>query len=125
MKKLLCTLVAFTMATFLLAQETKKGLAIVNKRKGVEIYVMCEPVRDYEVTGEVTKEDLGSWLTAATGNQDNRTVGQMIDTLINNANRKAKKKKLQFDAILTEDGQTGTLIKFKPEEPAPPTSGNQ
>lgn len=98
------------------SQDDKKGLGRVVKRQGIEIYVMSEPVREYTVTGSVNKDDFSSVINALSGKKDERTIIQMIDVLINNANRKQKKGKLEFDAILTEDGQTGTLIKFKEEK---------
>lgn len=111
MKKMLlaAAFAAFSLSAW---SQDSTALAKVNKRKGVEIYVMSEPLRPYEVTGQVTADDFTSVLNALNGKQDQRTITQMIDVLINNATRKQKKKKLEYDAIITEDGETGTLIKF-------------
>lgn len=110
--KQLITCIALLLSVSVFAQNDTKGLAKVNKRQGIEIYILCEPVREYTVTGKVTKDDLGSWLNALNGKDDGKDLYQMIDALIGNANRKQKKGKLDYDAIITEDGRTGTLIKF-------------
>jgi len=98
------------------AQDTtiaRKGLSHTYKRQGIEIYILSEPVREYEVTGKVTNDDAASILDALSGTETKHSLTEDIDVLINNANRKAKKKKFVFDAIITEDGSTGTCIKFK------------
>lgn len=110
--KQIITCIALLLSVTLFGQNDNKGLAKVYKRQGIEIYILSEPVREYTVTGKVTKDDLGSWLNALNGKDDNKDLYQMIDALISNANRKQKKGKLEYDAIITEDGKTGTLIKF-------------
>jgi hypothetical protein len=52
----------------------------------------------------------------STERKTNGQLPRLIDKLIDNANRKAKKGKFVFDAIITEDGRTGTLIKFSAEK---------
>jgi hypothetical protein len=110
--KQLITCIALMLSITVFSQNDNKGLAKVYKRQGIEIYILSEPVREYTVTGKVTKDDLNSWLNAFNGKEDKKDLYEMIDALISNANRKQKKGKLEFDAIITEDGRTGTLIKF-------------
>ena len=118
MKHLFCILLLTLSINFCNAQKAgdttiaKKGLCHTFKRKGIEIYLLTEPVRDYTVTGTVTDDDLESVLNALSGEETTRTLTQRIDVLIENASRKAYKKKFEFDAIMTEDGATGTCIKF-------------
>jgi hypothetical protein len=89
-----------------------KGKAIVKRRQGIEVYILSEPVRPYEVTGTISSEDASSILNALADESDCRDVTEQIDVLINNALRKQKKGKFEFDAIITEDGSKGTCIKF-------------
>lgn len=104
---LFCTAYGFSQDTTI----SKKGLCHTLIRKGVEIYILSEPIRDYTVTGEVTDQDIAGILHSLSGD-NTKTLTQAIDVLIENAHRKANKKKFEFDAIITEDGSTGTCIKF-------------
>jgi len=94
-------------------QVNSTDMARVQKKQGIPIFIQCEPVNAYEVTGKVTNDDALTWANALTGDETGRTLTENIDVLINNANRKAKKGKFTFDAIITDDGTTGTCIKFK------------
>ena len=118
MKRVILLLSFILVCIFLFAQDQhtasdNKGLARTYKRKGVEIYILSEPIRDYTVTGTVSDEDAESIINIFAGKETKRTLVESIDVLISNANRKAGKKKFEFDAIITEDGSTGTCIKFK------------
>lgn len=113
MKYLFTTLLT-VIALHCTAQIDSSALARVKKMQGIEIYIQCEPLRKYEVTGSVNNENAIDVLNAISGTEtEKRTIKKMIDVLIDNANRKKKKGKVSFDAILTEDGETGTLIKFQ------------
>jgi hypothetical protein len=93
-------------------QSEDKGKAIVKRRQGIEVYILSEPVRPYEVTGTISSDDASSILGALSDEKDCRNVVEQIDVLINNALRKQKKGKFAFDAIITENGTKGTCIKF-------------
>lgn len=112
MKKSILIL-ALSVLSVLCYSQNDRGVGRASKIQGVEVYVMSEPLHSYTVTGKVTKDDIGSFLNAFAGKKDERTIKEMLETLVENANRKQKKGKLDFDAILTEDGKTGTLIKYK------------
>ena len=94
-------------------QVTGTDMARVQKKQGIPIFIRSEPVTPYEVTGKVTNDDALTWANALTGDETGRGLDENIDVLLNNANRKAKKGKFSFDAIITDDGNTGTCIKFK------------
>lgn len=115
MKKLLLFIAFLGFFNNVFSQDSidKKGLARTYKRQGIEIYILSEPLQDYEVTGKVTNDDAISWMNAISGTETERTLTESIDVLISNANRKSQKGKFVFDAIITEDGSTGTCIKFK------------
>ena len=87
--------------------------ATVNLYNGIPVFVMSEPVKPYTVTGQVSNIDAAALIGAGLTGADERTVTQMIDAMLTNANRKKKKGKLDFDAIVTADGVTGNCIKWQ------------
>lgn len=118
--------VLFIAATLLLSANlfAQNTGANVNTHQGIPVFVMAQPSAKYEVTGTVNPNDIGSWLDAINGKKDERTIQQLIDKLIDNANRKARKGKFTFDAIITTDGRTGTLIKFVVEKAKTDSTAN-
>lgn len=73
---------------------------------------MSEPVKEYNIVGAVTdkfRED-----TLYIKKDAPITIDDMIERLVTYANALAKENKIDFDAIITTDGKSGTLIKFKP-----------
>lgn len=85
---------------------------LVTKRNGMPVFIMSEPVKEYNIVGAVTNKTNAD----SAGNNKNMpaTINEMIDKLIAYAAELSKKNKIDFDAIITEDGLSGTLIKFKP-----------
>jgi len=95
-------------SSLLIAQDDdKKGLARVQKIQGKEVYVMCEPIKEYEVIETINTQVM----QALTGDA---SIEKMVKTMVERANNKEKKGKVKpFDAIITSDGETAILIKFK------------
>lgn len=88
------------------SQENKQ-LAKVNKQQGKEIYVMCEPERAYDVVSTVN-----STVSQLLGEKP--TIKNMLEALLNKSvSRELKGKLNPFDALITTDGNNGTLVKFK------------
>lgn len=95
--------------------------ARVNTRQGIQIYVFCQPLRPYEVVKRVNNEDLQDASTAVTdainGTKTVRckSLTENLDIMIDEAVRLKSKKKspVVFDAIMTDDGTNGSLIKWK------------
>ena len=88
----------------------QKDLAKVNRVRGIPVYVMSEPIDDYEVVLEISA-------TLAYLAVENPKIDYLIDYLIRTANWKVSKGKIDpYDAILTKNGDYGTLIKFKDKE---------
>ena len=99
-------------ATNLFGQET--GLARPERINGVPVYVMSDPIEKYEIVGQIntglvqTLKAVGSESSA-----EALDVRELVRVLVVKAQRKARKGKVPpFDAIVTEDGDYGTLIKF-------------
>ncbi|MDO9036806.1 MAG: hypothetical protein Q7U59_00480, partial [Lutibacter sp.] len=84
-------------------------LARVNKVNGVEVYVMSEPLRDYE-----TVSDVGTGLKAEsllTGGIINKSISERISQFVH----KAKKENEDIDAVIYSNGKRVIGIKFKTE----------
>ncbi len=115
MKKIFTFFLITLISLNLVSQNENRGLCIVDKIKFKEVYVMCEPIRPYEVVGEVYS--LLSQLYAESSaklNEDIPDMKTMIDNLVVNAINKEEKGKVKnFDAIMTNDGLICYLIKFK------------
>lgn len=88
-------------------QDDKKAIAKVHTILGKEVYVLSEPVREYEVV-----EKLSTALTTAlVGRQ---TIQKQMHEVINRASKRVESGKLKdFDAAMTTDGEAVVLIKFK------------
>lgn len=106
MNKLLALAVLVIITTTAQAQDGK-GLARVQKILGKEVYVLCEPQREYTVIERMNND----FTTLAVGRQ---TIQKQMQEVINRAIKRVEKGKLQeFDAALTDDGDVIVLIKFK------------
>lgn len=85
----------------------EKGLARVNKVQGVEVYILSEPLRDYEVIS-----DIGTGLSttsAVTGGLVNESIADKISNFV----RKAMKENSRIDAIIYSSGKRIVGIRFK------------
>lgn len=109
MKKVLLLIVAIAAValSFTKIEDDKKGIARVQRFSGKEIYVLSEPIRDYDVVDRMTTE----WGTSFVGQKNIQK--QMQEIITRALNRVEKGKTKDFDAVLTDDGDKMTLIKFK------------
>jgi len=99
-------IILFGASTSITAQD-KKGLGRVNKIQGKEVYVMCEPSREYEVVDKINTA-VAQFLGVTP------TLSNMVNTMVDKAVSKENKGKVKpFDAIITTDGDNAILIKFK------------
>lgn len=106
MNKLLTLAVLVIVTTTAQAQDGK-GLARVQKILGKEVYVLCEPQREYEVVERLTT----SLTTIVVGRT---TIQKQMQEVIDRAIKRVEKGKTkEFDAALTDDGDVIVLIKFK------------
>ena len=109
MKKLLVLIAIITFCEFTFSQLDNKLMCRVNKIQGKEVYVMCEPVREYDVVDKVNST-VAQLLGVAP------TLSNMVNTLVDKAVNKEQKGKVKpFDAIVTTDGNNAILIKFRDE----------
>jgi hypothetical protein len=85
--------------------------AIVSKHNNIPVFIMSEPVKQYNIVGAVTNKFRTDTIQTE---KPPITINDMINNLVNYANELSKKDKVDFDAIITTDGLSGSLIKFKP-----------
>ncbi|WP_421977164.1 hypothetical protein [Roseivirga seohaensis] len=112
MKKRMTTILpalALIMATSLplLHNNQEKDLARVERVQGKYVFVMSQPTMDYDVV-----DDLSTGGTSALlGKQ---SIDDQIANMVKRGLKRVEKGDIKdFDAIVTPDGQRGTLIKFK------------
>ncbi|MCY7349521.1 MAG: hypothetical protein LH606_02475 [Cytophagaceae bacterium] len=93
------------------AQGNDRNLARVSRLQGYETYVMCDPLRDYDVVFDIATGAKASSLL--TGGLVNEGVSDKITQFVNRAMKQAKKDGKEFDAVLISGGKTAVAIKFK------------
>lgn len=86
--------------------------AIVSKHNNIPVFIMSEPVKEYNVVGAVT--DKFRTDTIDIQKSQPLTINDMVDRLLVYVNELAKADKIDFDAVITTDGKSASLIKFKP-----------
>ena len=113
MKKINLLFVLIMLSCLVQAQTSKHDTATVSKVRGVPVFAMCEPTASYEVVANVSDDDAASIINAISGENTYRTIKESCQVIVDNAQRKQKKGKFVFDAIIiSDDGHTGTCIKF-------------
>lgn len=110
MKKVsIISIVVLLIAVIFLAfsqADQDKSLARVHRVQGKYVYIMCEPVNDYEFVAQVNTK-----ISQLIGISPN--IDKMVKELVEKAIFKEQKGKVdKFDGLITEDGEIGTLIKF-------------
>lgn len=99
------------MAVGVTVAQSKKGIARVDKIQGIETYVMCEPLREYETVFDVSSGAKASSLL--TGGVVNEGVADKTTQFVNRAIKQGKKESKEFDAVLVSGSKTAVAIKFK------------
>lgn len=76
------------------------NMAKVSQIKGVDVYLMSTPQREYDIIGEVKVSDSGF-------------TQQYIDDWAAKYVKKAVKEFNKFDAILYKEGKIASVIRYK------------
>lgn len=84
----------------------ENDLARAQRISGKYVFIMCEPLQEYEVVATVNT----SVSTMLAGQQ---SISNQIKEMVNKAVRRERKGKFEFDAIVTLDGDSAILIKFR------------
>ena len=88
-----------------ISDEDKKGLGRVMKIQGVEVYLMSEPLREYE-----TVEDMGSGMQSGFSSVE---IDELANRFVKRAIKAGEKKNKPVDAIIYTSGSKCIAIKFK------------
>lgn len=96
--------------------EDEQGLARVNKLQGIEIYMLSEPVRDYEVISDVSNGI--NTTSAITGGMVNESIADKASNFV----RRAMKENSRIDAVIYSSGKRVVGIRFK-DKGTPSTKG--
>ena len=106
MKKITFLFLLLSVLSIGLFAKGQKGLARVQKLDGIEVYILSEPLREYEV---VTSVDKGIQAESIlTGGLFNSSITDKVLQFI----RKARKQGATFDAVLYSGGKSLITIKF-------------
>ena len=105
MKQVL-TLIALSVCSNLFAQDST-DLARVKKVNGIETYVMCEPLREYEVLTDVGTGAKAESLIS--GGLVNKSIGGRISQFVN----RAKSENDSIDAVIYTTGKRIVGVRFK------------
>ncbi|HEY0896701.1 MAG TPA: hypothetical protein VGE15_09145 [Sphingobacteriaceae bacterium] len=84
----------------------EEGLARVNKVQGIEVYILSEPIRDYEVISDVSTGL--STTSAVTGGLVNETIADKVSNFV----RKAMKQNSRIDGVVYSSGKRIVGIRF-------------
>jgi len=91
-------------------QETK-GIAKVSKLEGIEVYVMNEPLRDYESTVDVTTGAKAK--SYISGGLVNNTVEEDMAQYVRRAIKEAEESSKKIDAVVYSGGKRAIGVSFK------------
>jgi len=81
------------------------AIARVKKNEGKYVFIDCEPVTNYDISGKYNVSGAGQKILLGTC----PSYQEKIDKLI----KKANKEKLNFDAVIFGSSQNDLVIKFK------------
>lgn len=89
------------------AQQDQEGLARVSKLQGIEIYMLSEPIRDYEVISDVSGGI--NTTSAITGGMVNESIADKASNFV----RRALKENSRIDAVIYASGKRVVGVRFK------------
>lgn len=92
-----------------ISPQQEPGLGKVEKVLGKEVYVMSEPTREYEVSENLDEVDVFSFLDGDASEQ----IDLRMEKFVQKGIKHEKKGKYEFDAVITKNGKTALMIKFK------------
>lgn len=101
------SLLAFSSFRITMSEEDKNGLSRVHKIQGVEVYLMSEPLREYE-----TVDDLGSGMQLGSG-MSTSTIDELAEHYVKAALKAGEKKNKKVDAVIYSSGKKALAVHFK------------
>ncbi len=110
MKTIITTLLVLLIFIPTIAQQR---IAKVQKINGVEVYIMAEPLREYEVV--IGKGNSIKWSSFITGGLLNESVATKVTSFVNKIKKKSASENIDMDAIIYTNGKKIVAIKFTKE----------
>lgn len=104
MKKIILLVLIFTTTVY--SQNNKTELGRVKKMNGLETYIMCEPLRKYEIVVDVNTGIKAESLL--TGGLINKSISSRVEQFI----KRVKKENENVDAIVYTSGKRIIGVKF-------------
>ncbi|MBE9490749.1 MAG: hypothetical protein IMY67_10685 [Bacteroidetes bacterium] len=107
MKKIFLSILMVTAVQITNAQN-KSQVSLVN---GIEVYILSEPVRDYEVVHSVGRGN--QWLRPFNGERNlTESIETKVENYIKRLRKYCDKKGIAFDAVIYSTGKQMDAIKF-------------
>lgn len=110
MKKIAFTIVLLLVCNILTAQLKSK----VFKVNGVEVYILAEPVREYEVIETGGKGVV--WGSFITGGLINESISAKVSKYVKKLIKSYEGGELDFDAVIYSNGKQMSSIRFTDEK---------
>ena len=107
MKKIILLVAIIICSTTIYSQNNETQLARVKEMNGLETYIMCEPLREYEVVVDVNTGAKAE--SILTGGLVNKSISGRVEQFIN----RVKKENANVDAIVYTSGKRIVGVKFK------------
>ncbi|WP_456461924.1 hypothetical protein [Lutibacter sp.] len=109
MKKIIL-FVAILVTTIAMSQQKAK----VHTVNGIEVYILAEPVRQYEIIN--TAKNSVKWGSYLTGGLINESISTKVSKFVKKLLKDYTQKGIKFDAVLYTSGKNMTAIRFTDEE---------
>jgi len=87
--------------------------AKVHTLNGIEVYILAQPVRDYEII--TTAKNSVKWGSYITGGLINESISTKVSKFVKKLLKEYTEEGIKFDAILYNSGKNMTAIKFTDE----------
>ena len=118
--KRISLLITLILITAVAKAQDSKDLARVGKINGVPVYILSEPLNDYQVV--LTKHTGAKIGALASEGLVNEGINEKVAQYVTRISREARRKRIEFDAILYTGGKRAAAIKFD-QESSPLTQG--
>ncbi len=116
MYRILISIIILSLSVSVNAQTDDKSLVRVQKVNGIEVYILNEPLRAYEVL-EAEKSGLKAE-SILTGGLINEGMSGKVNQFVRRSVKSAEKGGYTFDAVLYTGGKDAVAIRFTEEATA-------
>ena len=96
--------------TLFLSNANAQVNARVTKVNGIEVYILSEPVREYEVV--IGQGNSIQWSSLVSGGLVNDNIATKISRFVKGVQNQATQQNITFDAIIYSNGKSVSAVKF-------------